>query len=278
MFRCPEDAATSAVLSLLLEVSANPKSGNVDRGHDLPDMRYEDFLVSSTASFPVFLKAAKKEERIGELILECVRNSYEKTSKNIHFGCFVLLVPLVYSWEGDAKDIASNAADALKMTVKEDSLALLDAFNLSKPRVIEVKDLSLKDDEIRNFILKNNLNLYEWMKRAPEENLIAKELVEGYKISLRGMELIFEFYSGDINHATVMTYHILLSEFRDPLIISKFGEEVADEVRDRTKTYLSTGNFNELDEELIARGINPGTIADLTASSLYLAIAEGLRI
>jgi len=46
MFKSPEEAAISGVLSMLLEVSANPKSGNVDRGHDFPDMRYEDFLVS----------------------------------------------------------------------------------------------------------------------------------------------------------------------------------------------------------------------------------------
>lgn len=278
MFNSPEEAASSGVLSMLLEVSANPKSGNVDREHDFPDMRYEDFLVSSSASFPVFLRTAKREGNIGTLIFEAVRNSFERTGKNIHFGSFILMIPLIYCWEGGAKEISSNAVYELKKTNVEDSLALLNAFKISNPRIIDTNDLSLKDEGTGDIIVKNNLNLYKWMQRAPEDNLIAKEVVEGYRISMKGMELIFDFHTGDINSAIVRTYHVLLSEFRDPLVVSKFGKEVADEVMDRARIAFSTGNFKGLDEEFIRRGINPGTIADITTSSIYLALAEGLRV
>jgi len=278
MFKSPEEAAISGVLSMLLEVSANPKSGNVDRGHDFPDMRYEDFLVSSSISFPIFLRTAKREGKIGDLIFESVRNSFKKTGKNIHFGSFILLVPLIYCWEGDAKKITTNAVYELKRTSVEDSIALLNAFKISNPRVMETEELSLKDAETGDTIVKNNLNLYKWMQKAPKDNLIAKELVEGYKISIEGMELIFDFYEKDINSAIVRTYHTLLSELRDPLVLSKFGKEVANEVMDRARIALNTENFEELDEEFIRRGINPGTIADIVTSSIYLALAEGLRI
>ncbi|HID43920.1 MAG TPA: triphosphoribosyl-dephospho-CoA synthase [Archaeoglobaceae archaeon] len=278
MFGSPEEAAVSGVLSMLLEVSANPKSGNVDRGHNFPDMKYEHFLVSASNSFPVFLMAARREKSVGELILESVKNSFKKTGKNVHFGCFLLLIPLLYCWRGDSKEITSNAAEELRRSTVKDSLAVLNAFEISKPRVIDADDLSLKDGHTADILAKNDMNLYKWMQMAPEDNIIAKELVEGYKNSLRGMKLIFDFYDGDINSAIVMTYHTFLSELRDPLVLSKFGEDVVEEIRDKAKLSLSLKNFEELDEEFIKRGINPGTIADITVSSIFLALAEGLRI
>ena len=36
--------AGSAELAMLLEVSATPKPGNIDRTHDFEDMTYEHFL------------------------------------------------------------------------------------------------------------------------------------------------------------------------------------------------------------------------------------------
>ena len=65
MFESAEDSATAGVLSLLLEVSGNPKAGNVDREHNFHDLRFEHFLASASAVYPVFLKTAIGESSIG---------------------------------------------------------------------------------------------------------------------------------------------------------------------------------------------------------------------
>ncbi|HIE23244.1 MAG TPA: hypothetical protein EYP68_03340 [Candidatus Korarchaeota archaeon] len=56
--------------------------------------------------------------------------------------------------------------------------------------------------------------------------------------------------------------------------LSRFS---AEEVMRRTKDALARDFFMRLDVELLKRGINPGTIADLTTSSIFLALIDGLR-
>ena len=283
-FKSPEDSATAGVLALLLEVSGTPKSGNVDRDHDLPDLRYEHFLASASSVFPVFLKASKREGSIGELVLEAVRRSIEwQTAKNVHFGCFMLIIPLLRNW--DAEDIGAVVED-LKETSVEDSLAVLRAFRLSEARVMDVKDMSLEDAEVERRLIEEGMGLYEWLRYSPKENVVAMELLEGYPRSLKGKDIILDFFAEyeDVNLTIVYVYHRLLAEHLDPLIIAKHGLSVAKEVRRRAedvvKKFESTLNMEILrrfDEKLIKRGINPGSIADLTASSIYLALKEGWR-
>ncbi len=278
MFKDACEAAESAVFSMLLEVSANPKSGNVDREHDYPDMRYEHFIFSALKSYPVFLKSAKREQNIGELILDAVKRSSAQTGKNLHFGSFLLMVPLVYSWEGNPQEITSKAVSSIKNTDFKESLAVMEAFNLLGARVMDAHQLSMRDKDTEKALREEKLNLYQWMNRAPPGNIIAQELTNGYKHSLRGSRLVRGFMEeeNDINSAVVLTYHTLLSELPDPLIISKHGEEVAEEVMEKAEKALEKRDFEALDEEFISREINPGTIADLISSSIFLALAEGL--
>jgi triphosphoribosyl-dephospho-CoA synthase len=279
-FKSSQDAAIAATLSMLLEVSGSPKAGNVDRDHNFSDLRYEHFLASSSAAFPVFLRAAEKDGSVGELVYLCVENSLKwQKAGNVHFGAFLLLIPLIMKWDtGDAWSVARSAVETLKGN-EGDCQYVMRAFRLSGARVMDAAEKSLEseEDEIRG------LNLYEWMKLAPEENFIARELVEGYPLSLKGMELLLYFAKEDLNRAIVLTYHHLLSELIDPLIISKLGFNTAIKVRDMAKEavkrYEDRGIevFRELDEKLLKMGANPGSVADLTISSIYLALLEGLR-
>jgi len=198
-------------------------------------------------------------------------------AENVHFGAFLLLVPLVASWDaGDIAEIAESARERLKKTGYEDSLSVLNAFRLCNARVVEVDDLNLRNEETEREIVQKGINLYEWMKMAPEENLIARELVDGYRISVEGAEFILNYE--DAEEAVVELYYHLLSKYPDPLIIAKMGREYAEKVTEWAKKANTDDKRRELDEKLLKDNANPGTIADLTASSIYLALAEGWRI
>jgi len=290
MFETEEDAAIAAVISMLLEVSGNPKAGNVDREHNFEDLRYEHFLASSASSFPVFLRATESREGCGELILKAVENSIRwHKAQNVHFGAFLLLIPLLKCWNSKTPEEAGeNASLSLKESTYKDSLNVLRAFKLSSARVMEARNFNLLSEETEMQIKENNVNLYSWMEMAPEENLIAKELVGGFQLSVLNSKRIFKFFeeTKDINYAIVLCYHHLLSEVKDPLVISKFGLEVAEDVTYRAKEIISSlsGNheediklFKKMDEELLGKGINPGTVADLMISSIYLALLDGLK-
>jgi len=278
MFRSPEDSASSAVLSLLLEVSANPKSGNVDREHDFEDLRYEHFLISAASAFPYFLKTAKRKKLY---IIQAIDKSREfGVDTNVHFGAFLLLFPLVAVWESRLEEYPRNSIDFLKKTSFRDSVNIFKAFQLCKPRVLKAERLSLGDEKTLFKIIREKMNVYEWMKLSPKENLIAKELTEGYPVSMSGAEFILSS-ENDVNETIVLLYHKLLSEYPDSLIIAKRGLEVAKSVMKLAKKTFESKNFEEfkkLDEFLIREKINPGTIADLVASSIHLALSEGWKI
>jgi len=280
-FESPVDAAVAAALSMLLEVSGNPKAGNVDRMHEFSDLKYEHFLASATASLPVFIEVARSG-KIGEGIYKAVETSKKwHRASNVHFGAYLLLVPLLTAWNAESMfDVAKVAVENLKKTTYVDSIFISKAFRVCKARVISANNLSLQNASVEKLLLGRKVNVYEWMSMAPKENIIARELVEGYKISLRGAEYILSS-DLEVNEKIVFLYHRFLSEYLDPLIISKAGVDKAKEVLALAKKALNSENpfkaFEELDELLINQNLNPGTIADIVVSSLYLAFVEGWR-
>ena len=104
-----------------------------------------------------------------------------------------------------------------------------------------------------------------------------------------------------MNVATVHTYLRILSKVPDTFIARKVGlragirevgeavrkgMEVAMEVSRRAEEALDKGGLlseegrklvEELDRDLRRNKLNPGTTADLTASSIFLSILSGFR-
>ena len=81
---------------MMLEVTAYPKPGNVDRCHDYPETRLEHFLASTIFARPALEEAEQGTGRIGEIIGHAVRDTNCHEGGNTHFGAFILLIPLVY--------------------------------------------------------------------------------------------------------------------------------------------------------------------------------------
>ncbi|ADB57438.1 triphosphoribosyl-dephospho-CoA synthase [Archaeoglobus profundus] len=268
--------AQLGVLSLLLEVSANPKPGNVDREHEFSDLKFEHFILSAISAYPAFEDCMNRRGSIGTNFFNAVVRSYEICRTNVHFGAFFLLIPLI--WCGGKVD---DVEDELKKTTHEDSLAILSAFRICKPRVMKVKELDLRGEKVKEEILEKKVNLYHWLEKSPKENVVARELVERYWRSLEGCTILRNRYEqcGNLNEAIVYTYIYLLSKHLDPLVIAKHGLDTAYYVKERAEEFLdefSLEGVRKFDEELVKRGINPGSIADLTCSSIYLALKEGL--
>ena len=92
----PTYISRCAQLAMLLEVSATPKPGNVDRDHDFDDTKYEHFLASAIGVGPIFERVAIAKKGIGSFIRDSVEESIRwQSGGNAHFGAFLLLVPLV---------------------------------------------------------------------------------------------------------------------------------------------------------------------------------------
>jgi len=95
---------------MILEVSATPKPGNIDRDHNYTDTRFEAFPASAVGVYPILEKAAISDSGVGELIHKSVTESSKwQSGGNTHFGAFILLIPLVMAGEDVKMQHASKS-------------------------------------------------------------------------------------------------------------------------------------------------------------------------
>ena len=283
--------ARSAQLALLLEVSAYPKPGNVDRTHDFVDTSYEHFLASSVAVYPVLREAAVRKGRgVGELIRKGVEESVKwQHGGNTHFGALLLLIPLAMA-AGASDDCAtpvlrSKASEIVRNTDVEDAIELYRAFPMAKVRVRrDVAELDVMNEASIEEIRNRQLSLFDILSISAPYDLVSRELVGGFEKSFRYAALIADFRDKRLrlNDAITHAYLNLLAEEEDTFVKMKFGADKSRYVKERARGIVDRGyrrgELEEFDHELIKAGINPGSSADLIAAALFIAILQGLKV
>ncbi len=285
-----DQVARSAQLALLLEVSAYPKPGNVDRTHDFIDTSYEQFLASSVAVYPVLREAAMRKGRgVGELIRKGVEESVKwQHGGNTHFGALLLLIPLAMA-AGASDSCATpvlkyRASEIMQNTDVEDAIELYRAFPVAKVKVRrDVAELDVMNEASLEEIRDKQLSLFDILTISAPYDLISRELVGGFEKTFRYAALIADFIRDKpLNDAITHTYLNLLAEEEDTFVKMKFGAEKSRYVKERAKGIVDRGyrreELEEFDHELIIAGINPGSSADLIVAALFIAILQGLKV
>ncbi|MEM1543668.1 MAG: triphosphoribosyl-dephospho-CoA synthase [Candidatus Bathyarchaeia archaeon] len=154
-------------------------------------------------------------------------------------------------------------------------------------------------------ILDSGITLFDAMMEASSYDTIARDLVTGldisFNIGFRELTKTFNI-TRDINVAVVHTFLKILSEFPDTFIARKIGLKRERDIRravelgiretawvsEAAKRILELGGLMtddgraalwELDEKLqmLGKDFSPGTTADLTASSIMIALLAGLK-
>ncbi|ATZ60830.2 MAG: triphosphoribosyl-dephospho-CoA synthase [Methanosarcinales archaeon Met12] len=272
----PKYIARCAQIAMLLEVSATPKPGNVDRDHDFADLRYEHFLASAIGVGHVFERAAVNDNKVGSLIREAVEESAKwNGGRNTHFGTFLLLVPLIVAaGKGDVRAVN----DVVRNTTVEDAIELYKAFKCVDVYLEDIDDLNVKDATSVDEIRRRGLTLYDIIQISAEHDGIAQEWVRDFSRTLAGARMLAEKAKEmSMNDAIVHSYLALLAERPDTLVQKKFGSSVAEEVGRKASAVLKERNIDAIrrfDDELIRRKINPGTTADIVAASLFVHLLE----
>ncbi len=82
----------------------------------------------------------------------------------------------------------------------------------------------------------------------------------------------------------VLTFMELLSHNKDTFIQTKFDITKAEEVSMRAKEILEKGDIEDIrgeirsfDEDLLRKGVNPGSTADIIIGGLFISLFEGMR-
>jgi len=284
----PGHIARCAQLAMLLEVSATPKPGNIDRDHDYSDTCFEHFLSSAVGVYPVLEKAARSESGVGSLIHEAVieSNAWQKGG-NTHFGAFILLIPLVMAAGkcGTEKSLKELAEQVVRETTVKDAVEFYRAFSRANVKVKPVKDLDLRDISSSDRIQQQGLTLYNILEISSGYDTISDEWTGGFRRTFECASSIqdkLKTYS--INDAVVLTFLELLSRSTDTFIQTKFDGRKAEEISMRAKQILQKGELSKImddirafDEELLREGINPGSTADIIIAGLFVLLLQGMR-
>jgi triphosphoribosyl-dephospho-CoA synthase len=304
--------ARCAGLAALLEVSAYPKPGNVHRTSDFDDTRYEHFLASSVSIMPVIRNISLKANRIentskdwsdlniGDYILRAVRDMLKwQRGGNVHLGIILLFTPLAAAAGGayindvvDLKVLRAKLKKVILGSLPSDSVSIYDAIDLSMTKKVlgSVKTLNVLDKSSRNQLIKRRLTPLDVFEICSNYDSICSEWTSFFDITFNEsfpfLQKQLEKY--DLNSSIVNTYLHILANHLDTLVVRKNGKEKAREISNRAKEVLEFGGattklgselLSKFDKELqIGKGkLNPGTSADLTASSLFLLTLNGWR-
>ena len=262
------NAVERAQLAMMLEVSAFPKPGNVDRCHDYPDTRLEHFLASTIFARPALEEADKGQGRIGEIIKHAVRDTNCHDGGNTHFGAFILLIPLLYG-----KGIDGAMAVVAK-TDSSDAVAFYKAFAMTSVRMHATDELDVNDPHTLTLIRERDMTLLDVMQHSAANDMVAREWLTGFPLTRRGADLLKE--NGPGRESIVRTFLTLLATEPDTFIVKKHGIDVARETMMAARNVLEgKRSAEDLDKECIRREINPGSIADIIIASLFIALGEG---
>lgn len=272
--------AANAQLALLLEVAGTPKPGNVDRHRDLEDLRFEHFLVGAVGARDG-LEMAANGSAVGAAFERAVAGMAAQRGGNTQFGSLLLLVPLVRAAREDLSQPVVEAvcedttvADAADFYRAFDHV---DVFVDDPPADMEPLDVRRGSDAVP-VLEERGLTLLDIMSRSVPGDDVAREWVEGFERTFRAAERLAAA-DGPLGDRTAAVFLSELAERPDTLVANRSGEAVAREVTDRAAELVKRDAL-ETDpeavevfaEELVARGVNPGTTADIAAAGLFVAL------
>jgi triphosphoribosyl-dephospho-CoA synthase len=273
--------AENAQLALLLEVAGTPKPGNVDRHREYDDLRFEHFLAGAVGARPGLASAAD-ERPLGEAFLEAVEGMSEQSGGNTQFGAILLQLPLVAA-AGAGSLTREAAARAARETTVSDAVAFYESFEVvdvavpDPPEGLELLDVRRGSDAART-IEERGLTLYDVMERSADVDGVAREWVGGFERTFDAAESI-RAGDGPVTDRAAETFLELLAAQPDTFVAKRHGRETAETVTERARAALGgAASVEDLADDLVARGINPGTTADVVAGGLFVALERGTGV
>ena len=232
--------------------------------------------------------------------------SWYKGSGNTILGTLIMFAPITlgaahsFAHEGMKTNTKLNLDNVvyiseqfLKNSTTEDCIYLTEALNKSVSENLLPSDR--EEDDFNSFLeihKHEKINLHEYTNFYKGRDLIFHELSHKYQITLKyGYTTFLRAFEENQNFrkSITQTYITLLSEKRDTHIAKRFGNEIASYVNKEAKEVVKAGGvftddgrtkIEELDTYLRTSQdtqINPGTTADITATTVFLALLQGYR-
>ncbi len=270
------DLERAFVDACLLDVTAL-KPGNVGLHAGGHGMQPVDFIRSAEAAAPAMAQPAGG---VGERIHRAIVATHEAVGTNTNLGIVLLAAPIAHAASGPRgrEALVKRLRGCLASLTVDDARLAFEAIRLAQPGGLGKADRHDVHAPAR-------VSLLEAMREAAGRDLIARQYANGYADVLdTGLARLAAARARgrDWRWTTTEVYLAFLARHPDSHVARKFGAGEAAVLRDaaagreraaaRTSDVAGAANaLIEWDGELKARGLNPGTSADLTVATLFLA-------
>lgn len=274
--------------------------------------------VSAKEVFQENVKTAKEEEpfKFGDLFYQAVLKSKTiQNGGNTHFGTFLLLLPLSYAAaalqepgknKNKRKDILQKASEICRQTTFKDAVGFYEAYRLLEIPLQKIekngndRPFDLSDPaSVENIKLKET-PLFDIMAMGASRDMIATEWTNDFEKTARFAKKLKarkkEFdknpqkrFQSSLNSAVVYTFIEFMAQYPDTFISTKRNEKTAATVQKeaadiwnqikRTKNLKKhMKKIRKWDQTLQKRKLNPGSLADIAAAGIFIALLEGMEI
>ena len=259
------------------------KPGNVGYHADGHGMQARQFELSAEASAPALFELNLS---VGERILHAVKATRNQVGDNTNLGIILLIAPLAHALtnNSDFSKLHENLKEVLQNLTVEDAVNCYQAINIAEPGgmgEVEEQDLSQVP----------KVTLLDAMRLAAEHDQIAYEYISNYEnIFSYNIEIYKDYIKRWSNNewAATAVYLSQLSRQPDSLIARKKGllkaQEISDMIAPLAHQVLAAADPSgfkhellSLDGQLKTTGINPGTTADFTVATLFVAKLDEVR-
>jgi triphosphoribosyl-dephospho-CoA synthase len=276
-----EDRVAQAYIEACLAELDAPKPGNVHRFAPGHEMSVADFVRSAEASAgPIAARGA----RVGVRIRCAVEATLSAVGQNTNLGIILLCAPLAAAMERAHVALRPALASVLDNLDQADAAETYSAIAAANPG-------GLGRAARHDVNAPAAVTLREAMAEAAERDRIARQYATAYEdVFSLGLPTLATAVRrrSDPRWSTLDVYLTFLAAMPDTHILRKFDAAAAEGVRREAVEWRDafaaahdpkrmTEGLLGWDAALKARGINPGTSADLTVATLFAAKLSSIR-
>jgi triphosphoribosyl-dephospho-CoA synthase len=278
------EAARAAFLRACALDVAVRKPGNVSVASPGHGMQAQQFVASAQAAAGPLFEAGRS---VGERIEGAVAASFAAAGCNTNLGIVLLCAPLALALE------RRTAGQSLRQAVE----AVLAALDVADARaayrgIARANPGGLGEAAQQDVHAEPDMDLRAAMALAADRDSIARQYAEGFGdlfgLALRALPPGFSPMTASeaaVVAAVQRLYLCLLSRLPDSHIVRKHGQAVAQNVMSAAQPWHLRAKAGEpldddpafaaWDADLKLLRVNPGTTADLTVATLFLAAVQG---
>jgi triphosphoribosyl-dephospho-CoA synthase len=270
------DQTAKAYVDACVAELAAPKPGNVHvlaGGHD---MEAAHFLAAARASANPL---TEPKQPVGMRIFNAVQASMKVALTNTNLGIVLLCAPLAAAAEQEGRGLRDALRRVLHGLDRQDAVFAFRAIVLAGPG-------GMGTEAVNDIRSEPGCTLREAMAQAEHRDRIARAYVTTFEdIWSLGLPA---FAAAEAEHLAdwwpaVAVYLEYLAAFPDTHMVRKWGRTEAEWVQKEAGALLAQHRRNRtdqatlqqqllaLDRRIKARGLNPGTSADLTVATIFAA-------